>query len=36
MCHEAAYLCALEKDPELYEYAYKKTFYYVVLKIYWQ
>ena len=25
MCHEAAYLCALEKDPELYEYAYKKN-----------
>ena len=25
MCHEAAYLSALEKDPELYEYAYKKN-----------
>ncbi len=25
MCHEAAYLAALEKDPELYEYAYKKN-----------
>ena len=25
MCHESAYLCALEKDPELYEYAYKKN-----------
>ena len=24
MCHEAAYLSALEKDPELYEYAYNK------------
>ena len=25
MCHEAAYLSALEKDPELYEYAYNKN-----------
>ena len=25
MCHEAAYLAALEHDPELYDYAYKKN-----------
>jgi DNA recombination protein RmuC len=25
MCHEAAYLAALEHDPELYEYAFKKN-----------
>ena len=23
MCHEAAYLSALEQDPTLYDYAYK-------------